>query len=74
VDQDDDVSELAEFLASLIAITGALNGLVAKAVADMAPEMEPEWFDDVKEASQAIHREIKALQARLSQRFPEATG
>jgi len=69
---EDAASELAEFLASLIGITGALNGLIAKAVADMAPEREPEWFDDVKKAGQDIHREIKTLQARLSERFPES--
>lgn len=69
---EDSVPELAELLASLIRITGALNGLIAKAIADMAEEREPGWFDDVQAASQTIHREVKALQARLSERFPGA--
>jgi hypothetical protein len=72
---EDAAAELAEFLASLIRITGALNGLIAQAVADLVPTAEDESaepFEEIRRGAQAIHRELRALQARLDQRWPEA--
>lgn len=63
----DGVAELAELVASLIAAVGSLNGHVALTAAD------PEKYDEARKRGQAIERELQALQARLSERWPEAT-